>query len=195
MFLIRLGHRMPLFRTSFSFQTFATIYWLLGLKASYRRSHQKQTAFCRQMKQKDQGEVQDGFSRQTYETDDEAQFSDPEDHYSVPGPPLRERVAFALQQNVLQHGLDVLRVVMHTEFESNDSADDEMLEDDDETAKLEATSEALHMKSHVYTIILGKRTNFQTQSRTMTNFQTRTQKMQADPTPKSVPSSKNTATT
>jgi len=87
------------------------------------------------MKQKDQGEVQDGFSRQTYESDDEAQFSDPEDHYSVPGPPLRERVAFALQQNVLQHDMDVLRVVMHTEFESNDSADDEMLEDDDENSE------------------------------------------------------------
>ena len=51
------------------------------------------------------------------------------------GPPLRERVAFSLQQSVLQNDMDVFRVVMHTEFEANDIADDEILEDDDENSE------------------------------------------------------------
>ena len=53
-------------------------------------SHQQQTTYCHQMKQTVEGEVEDSFSKQSHESDNEAQFSGAEDDYSVPGPPLKE---------------------------------------------------------------------------------------------------------
>ena len=101
----------------------------------FYKSHVWQSRTCRLKYEEDHPNEGEDQSHYSMHTDLGDSFSDPEGPYFPPDAPQRIRVEFALNQNVLQHDMDDLKVEMQCEFDSFEGGDDRMMEDDDETSE------------------------------------------------------------
>jgi hypothetical protein len=101
----------------------------------FYNAHVRQTTTCRLKYKEDHPDEGEDQSQQSMHTEEGDNVSDLEGPYFAPDAPRRERVEFALNQNVMQHDMDALKVEMQCEFDAFEGGDDPMMEDDDETSE------------------------------------------------------------
>jgi hypothetical protein len=98
----------------------------------FYKSHVRQSRTCGLKYKEDHPNEGEDQSQQSMHTDEGDSVSDLEGPYFPPDAPQRKRVEFALNQNVMQHDMDALKVEMQCEFDAFEGDDDPMMEEDDD---------------------------------------------------------------